>query len=134
MSERSAPAHRRTLNRRDFLLLRTEGRERVLELSCEQLYVRFTDATWEGVEDAAGLPDADPWIGGEPPARLDRPRPEELFAELKSDLERVDVVRVHGGEWLSPGRLRDGIHALLDEFRARGGRVRFLGSAGGEAR
>ena len=132
MLERSDPARRRTLNRRDFLFLRTEGRERVLELSCEKLYIRFADAMWEEVEDAGGLPDADPWIGGEPPARLDRPRPEELFAELRSEIEGVDVVHVRGGEWLLPGRLHDTVHALLDDFRARGGRIRVQAPGTGE--
>ena len=134
MLERSEAAHRRTLDRRSFLLLRTEGREQILELSCEQLYIRFTDAMRAELEDPEGLPDADPRIGGEPPARFDRPRPEDLFAELRSDIERVDVIRMRGREWLLPGRLRDTVHALLDEFRARGGRIRFEGPGTGLAR
>lgn len=112
------------MNRRDFLFLRTEGRQRVLEVSCEELYVRFADATWSALEQA-GPAEGDPWLGGEPPAVLDRPDRLALFAGLESDLEAVDVVRVRGSEWLVQGELRDRVHALLDQFRARGGRVRF---------
>ena len=130
MPHRTGPEPPRTLNRRDFLRLRTQGRRRVVELSCERLYMRYTDAMREA---ATGGAEPDPWTGGEPPARLDRPGPDELFAGLRDDTRHAHLVRVHGSEWLPPGRLRDEVHAMLDECRARGGLVRFAGPTDGRA-
>ena len=125
MPHRTAPEPPRTLNRRDFLRLRTQGRQRVVELSCERLYVRYTDAVREAASGGVAAAESDPWIGGEPPARLDRPGLDELFAGLRHDTRHAHLVRVHGSEWLMPGRLHDEVHAMLDECRARGGHVRF---------
>lgn len=125
MPHRTAPEPPRTLNRRDFLRLRTQGRQRVVELSCERLYVRYTDAVREAASGGVEAAESDPWIGGEPPARLDRPGLDELFAGLRHDTRHAHLVRVHGSEWLMTGRLHDEVHAMLDECRARGGHVRF---------
>lgn len=43
------------MNRRAFLRLTVRGRERVLDLSCERLYMRWVDARMGGAVDAAGL-------------------------------------------------------------------------------
>lgn len=133
MPDRPGPEPPRSLNRRDFLRLRTQGRQRVVELSCEQLYVRYTDAVREAATGGVEAAESDPWIGGEPPARLDRPGLDELFSGLRHDTRHAHLVRVHGSEWLPPGRLRDEVHAMLDECRARGGLVRFAGPTDGRA-
>ena len=131
MPDRTGPEPPRTLNRRDFLRLRTQGRQREVELSCERLYMRYTDAVRKAA--TGGAESADPWIGGEPPARLDRPSLDEFFAGLRHDTRHASLIRVHGSEWLPPGRLRDEVYAMLDECRAGGGMVRFTDPPGGRA-
>jgi hypothetical protein len=85
------------MQRRDFLLLRTAA-DREIELSCEQLYMRFVDAQAEGTV----------------------PR---LFAVLAEDLSRVSTVRLVERSWLSSGELRTQLDAALESFASRGGRV-----------
>ena len=84
------------MNRRDFLLLRTEGRATVL--SCESLFMRFIDAQNDG-------------------------RVDELFANLAHDLEQVKQVSLVDRSWLSRDDLRLHVDAVLGEFRRRGGRI-----------
>jgi hypothetical protein len=84
------------VNRRDFLLLRAEGRTTVL--SCEALFMRFVDAQNSGTLD-------------------------QLFANLGRDLDQVTSVRLVDRAWLSRDDLRGRVEAVLDRFRARGGRV-----------
>ena len=84
------------MNRRDFLLLRTEGRATVL--SCEALFMRFIDAQNDGTVD-------------------------RLFANLARDLEQVTSVSLVDRSWLSRDDLKVHVDAVLGEFRRRGGRV-----------
>jgi len=84
------------MKRRDFLLLRSEGRRTVL--SCEALFMRFLDAENAGTID-------------------------QLLANLVRDLEQVDAVTLVDRSWLARDDLRMRVDAALDAFRARGGRV-----------
>jgi hypothetical protein len=84
------------LRRRDFLLLRARGRATVL--SCEALFMRFLDAQNDGAVD-------------------------QLFANLARDLDQVNAVTLVDPSWLSRDDLRARVDAVLDAFRARGGRV-----------
>ena len=117
------------MNRRDFLLLRTQGSDRVLELSCERLYMQYVDAQSVAKrrgEEIDGMTEA-PWWVGEPPTSMDGPDAEGLFRELQSDLADADVLQVRDREWLVTGDFRDRLEALLGGFRARGGRVVAIG-------
>ncbi len=84
------------MNRRDFLLLRREGRATVL--SCEALFMRFIDAEADGTTD-------------------------RLFASLAQDLAQVTAVTLIDRSWLSRRDLQTRVAAVLDAFRRRGGRV-----------
>ena len=88
----------RAIDRRSFLLLRPTDHDRVFELSCEQLFMRYVDA------------------------RLPRRR-ERLFDQLRKDLAGVDALRIVDREWLSDEDLRSRIRALLEALRARGVRI-----------
>ena len=115
------------MNRRDFLLLRTEGRDRVFELSCERMYMHYVDArsaTARGGEEA-GLDSEAPWWSGEPPISTERSDAEALFRDLGGDLSNADVLRVLDREWLVDGDFRERFDALLASFRSCGGRVQF---------
>jgi hypothetical protein len=110
------------LNRRDFLRLTVRGKERVLELSCEGLYMRYVDAR-AGVGTGDVLdPYAVDW-DGEPPLDIVVPTTGELFAELDRRLSGVQVLRVIGREWLSGDEFRREVESRIEAFRVRGGRV-----------
>jgi hypothetical protein len=112
------------MNRRDFLRLTARGRERILEMSCERLYMRWVDArsglAETGVTDEEG--DAEVW-GSEPPLDVTAPTPGQLFAELERRLAGVQVLRVSGREWLAGADFRREVESRIEAFRRRGGRV-----------
>ena len=139
------------MNRRDFLLLRTEPRgletmPRVVQLSCEQLYMRCLDTqvTGEPRDESAdsGAPSAAPALGcgsaetalwgGEPPARFAERTPQHLFEQLDRELREVEVLRVVDSQWLV-GDLRREFEHLMASFRARGGRVEIDSRSNSEA-
>ncbi len=118
------------MNRRDFLLARTTGSQRVLELSCERLYMRYVDApSGAARREEPGEVDADPqaW-DGEPPTEIDTPTAGELFAELDRELSNADVLRVLDRDWLAGREFRRAVEARVDTFRRRGGRIEFRDS------
>ena len=109
------------MNRRDFLLFKTEGRTRTVEVSCEQLYMRYVDAR--------RAPETDPVdvvVDGEPPARFDRRTVRQLFEDLAGDVQEADVLRLTHTEWLAQEDFRGEVTALADAVRGRGGRVEML--------
>ena len=113
------------MNRRDFLLLRTEPRtlepEPIeVEISCERLYMRCLDTQITGAQRG----DPGDWEGpGEPPAVFTGRTRQQLFEDLNRELLEVDVLRVVDSQWLV-GDLRQDFDHLIEAFRARGGRVR----------
>ena len=123
------------MNRRDFLLLSTKGSKRVLELSCERLYMRYVDAqSGAGRREEPGQINADPqsW-DGEPPTELETPTTGELFEELDRELSNADVLRVLDRDWLDGGEFRREVEARVEAFRRRGGRVEFRDSTSHQA-
>lgn len=84
------------MNRRDFLLLRSDGA--TVTLSCERLYMRFLDSQMDGTAT-------------------------ELFENLARDLRRVTAVRLIDPSWLSREELRAALAPVLDAFQKRGGRI-----------
>jgi hypothetical protein len=89
----------RTIDRRDFLMLRT-GRsgETAAVLSCEQLYMRYIDARADGTVA-------------------------ELFEHLADDLRATKAVRLIHTAWLSDEDLKRRLEEVFDLFRKNGGRV-----------
>ena len=109
------------MNRREFLTFRSERRLRIVELSCERLYMHVLDAqlTCEPHEKA----DGDGSGCGEPPAVFAQRTPAQLFEEIDRDLHGVDVLRITGAGWLASDALSGRLDGLVDRFRAAGGRV-----------
>jgi hypothetical protein len=92
----------RSVKRRDFLLLRHTPRGAFLELSCEQLYVRYVDArVYEETTD--------------------------LLTTLREELEDVDVLHLTDTAWLADEGFRRTVDEVLTWFRMKGGRVTGLG-------
>jgi hypothetical protein len=109
------------VNRRDFLLLRTDHRQQIVELSCERLYMRCLDA--RAAAGGAEAPAGDDAWQGEPPAQLAMPTEQELLDDLSRALAAADVVRVREPEWLSAEGFGDEVERVLAAVRGRGGRV-----------
>jgi hypothetical protein len=84
------------VNRRDFLLLRTNGAADAALLSCERLYMRYLDSQMDGSTAA-------------------------LFANLSDELRRVKTLRLTDTSWLACGELKAQLDTILDIFAARGG-------------
>jgi hypothetical protein len=115
----SLPAN--VMNRRDFLLFRTEGRMKTVELSCERLYMQYVDARRAPEPDAAdGVAD------GEPPARFDKRSVRQLFDHIAHDVRDADLLRITQTEWLTEEDFRREVTALADVVRGRGGRVEIV--------
>ncbi len=123
------------MNRRDFLLFSTKGNKRVLDLSCEHLYMRYVDArSPAGRREEQGKVDADPqsW-DGEPPTEIEKQTAGELFEELDRELSNADVLRVLDRDWLASGEFRLEVETRIEAFRRRGGRVEYGDSASGDS-
>ena len=85
------------MQRRDFLLLRVAA-DREIELSCEQLYMRFVDAQVEGSVS-------------------------RLFATLAADLADVRRLRLVDRSWLASADFKRQLDTVLEQFRGGGGSV-----------
>jgi hypothetical protein len=83
------------VERRDFLFLRA-GQPAVL--SCEPLFMRFLDSQINGTTA-------------------------QLFENLAADLRKVPAVRLADTTWLARADLKQQLDAVLETFRAGGGRV-----------
>jgi hypothetical protein len=111
------------MDRRDFLLLRKRGPERVLELSCERLYMRWADArSGAGALEEAERPGVPSWEG-EPPTQITTVSPQSLLDELEGALAGADVLRLRDPRWLADPVFAAEVEARVDAFRARGGIV-----------
>ena len=78
------------MNRRDFLLLRTDGPSREAVLSCERLYMRYLDSQMEG-------------------------RTAEFFASLSDEIRRVDALRLSDASWLASRELKERLDNILED-------------------
>ena len=86
------------IDRRDFLLLRA-GREVLsVELSCEQLLMKYLDAQ---LDDTTA----------------------NLFTRLDRELQGARELRVVDTSWLAREDFKQQLDRVLDSFRARGGRI-----------
>jgi hypothetical protein len=109
-----------TMNRRDFLRLRMAQGRRVLEVSCQALYMRLLDA--ESMTPPDSVSDFDPVLG-EPPAVFETRTPHDLRRQLEQDVAEVDVVKLLESRWLDTPVLGGFLTPVLTQFEARGGRV-----------
>ena len=113
------------MKRRDLLLCRTHAGEKVFELACERLYMRYLD-TRRPSPSATTLDDY--WLG-EPEPHLASATTRDLVDGLRRDLAGADVLRVVGQQWLTDADLRRVVDALVAAVRATGGRVEFVAGA-----
>ncbi len=86
------------LNRRDFLMLGKRHDKHRLDLSGEQLFMKFVDARATGTTA-------------------------DFFARVEADLKDVTELRLVGVEWFRREDLGAELAPVLSAFRARGGKV-----------
>ena len=102
-------------------MLRTRGSKKVLELSCEHLYIQWVDA--RSASTRSGKAGAQESWEGEPPTQVRTASVTEILDHLERRLSSVDVLRVRNPEWLSDLRFRSEVDDRIERFRRRGGRV-----------
>ena len=102
------------MNRRDFLLLRNTPGEIVATLDAQALYMRSLDAALTHRVDDEGEYHA---IDGE------ANWVEQTAAALRQQLLDANAVVLVDSEWLGDGDLNRLVDQVLDEVRARGGRI-----------
>ena len=115
------------MNRRDFLLLRREEEKQIAELSCERLFVHYSDLNsgfHEAEAEEGTMDDAD-WWAGEPPLLIHSIDPDAFFSNVMQDLKGVDSLRVLDMEWVVQGDFRIRVETLLAAARAQGVEVVF---------
>ena len=113
------------MNRRDFLLFRTEDSARIVDLSCQKLFVHYLDLCSgfaQGTPEAGMLENSD-WWAGEPPLEIATTVPEELFRKVQSDILDADKLRIVDMEWMAQGEFRIRVETLIATFRAAGGEI-----------
>jgi hypothetical protein len=76
------------MNRRQFLLLRTDGAAHAAVLSCERLYMRYVDSQIDDTTTA-------------------------LFARLSDELRNVKTLRLADTSWLACSDLKDRLDGAL---------------------
>jgi hypothetical protein len=113
------------MNRREFLTFKSERRLRIVELSCERLYMLLLDAksTRQPHEHAD---ENGSWCE-EPAAVFERRTSEQLLEEIDRDLTGADVLRITDAGWLASDALSGPLDVIVDRFRATGGRVEVNG-------
>ena len=113
------------MNRREFLLLRTEPVGRVAELSCERLFMQYQHSTVTTAAVDSAAPAAHGLGDGEPRAVFTERTPHDLLGDVERELHDADVLRVSDTEWLTVETFGQDVEALLTAFRRRGGRVEY---------
>ena len=88
------------MNRRDFLFLRSTPRGRVLELSCQALYMRTLAGDAPTTQPENTVFDHEPWMG-EPPTDFEKPAGDDWLRQIENQLRDVDVLRLLDDEWLN---------------------------------
>jgi hypothetical protein len=111
------------MNRRDFLTLRTKDQQRVVELSCERLYMLYADANagigrWK-VSEAIGK-NQYAW-GGEPPVQINSQTVSELLDTLNQELASADILVLLEKQWLDSEEFGSAVEACIQAFCNRGG-------------
>ena len=119
------------ISRRAFFTLRGRASKRVLELSCERLYMRYVDARAAiGRAQAADRIETRPRAhAGEPALAVEAPTVDALFASLENELAQAQVLVVLESEWLTSRDFGRELEPRIEAFRKRGGEVR-LGNTG----
>lgn len=116
------------MNRRDFLLVRTKGGERIAELSCEKLYMHFADMNSASKfgHNESGIADDAEWWSGEPSVVITNLDQNALFESMAGDIAEADVLLVSGRQWMVEGKFTEFVQDLFQQFSEKGGQIKYL--------
>ena len=112
------------LSRRDFLRLHVSKGKRVLELSCERLYMRYADACSDVARRQVSNHDDFVRDSGAS-SGFELPTPTDLFEELERQLAEADELCVLEPDWLNGGSFGREVGSRVETFEQRGGHVRY---------
>ena len=87
------------MNRRDFFLFRNTEKL-TLELSCEELHMRYLDSQLDGTR-------------------------KQFLERTRKEFRNRRKIRLYDSFWLDHGGVGEELEPLLQEFRARGGSVEY---------
>ena len=87
------------MNRRDFFLLRSPE-ELTLELSCEELHMRYLDSQLEGTRN-------------------------QFLERTRKEFRNSRRIRLYDAFWLDRGEVGKKLEPLFQEFRSRGGSIEY---------
>ncbi|HET6143308.1 MAG TPA: hypothetical protein VFE02_07340 [Candidatus Acidoferrales bacterium] len=87
-----------TLNRRDLLLLGINRRQRSVDVSCEWLYMKYSDTLLDNTTH-------------------------DLFDRLQSELRSVETIRLMDSSWLTRQDFKEWLDPIFAGLRARGARI-----------
>lgn len=122
------------MKRRDFLHCRSTGGQRIVTLSCQQLFMQFAHSQSLSGDRQTGHAPSEPgrvmeedaaWWSGEPPLAVTTPSADELFVAIGNELQGADVLVLQEREWLRDTQFADRVKGLLARFRHQGGEVRY---------
>ncbi len=88
------------MNRRDFFLLRSP-KDLTLELSCEELHMRYLDSQLDGTGN-------------------------QFLERTRKEFRNRRKIRLYDSFWLDQGGVGEELEPLLREFRQRGGSVEYV--------
>lgn len=88
------------MNRRDFFLLR-RPQDITLELSCEELHMRYLDSQLDGTRN-------------------------QFLERTRKEFRNRRKIRLYDSFWLDQGGVGEELEPLLREFRQRGGSVEYV--------
>jgi len=88
------------MKRREFLFLGSP-RSKVMDFSCEELYMRYVDSGIDGSEEI-------------------------FFQRISEKFRGVRKIRFHEACWLKEESLKEGLDPLLRAFISRGGSIEYL--------
>ncbi|NNC65157.1 MAG: hypothetical protein HKN84_10255 [Gammaproteobacteria bacterium] len=112
------------LSRRDFLRMHVSRGKRMLELSCERLYMRYADARSNAARRQVS--NHDDFVGGSRRSTgFEVPTPTDLFDEFERQLGEADELRVLEPDWLNEGEFGREVGARVETFEQRGGQVQY---------
>ena len=88
------------MNRRAFFLLRSP-KDLTLELSCEELHMRYLDSQLDGTRN-------------------------QFLERTRKEFRNRRKIRLYDSFWLDQGGVGEELEPLLREFRQRGGSVEYV--------
>ncbi|MEX0963088.1 MAG: hypothetical protein WDZ52_03465 [Pseudohongiellaceae bacterium] len=119
------------MNRRSFIFFTDTSNGKVVDLSCETLYMHIMDIQTASSIAKMGQStvDGNNWVSDEPAAYLATSSIETLFRDLQFQLSSCKKLRVFDSSWVLTGLIKNEMETLMANFRELGGEIEFVNNA-----